>query len=855
MLIAIAMVLTGMPCEVIEIDASVAPSLRRISGTLECIRPTAPLSQIEVWNYPAHLGAGTHLPDNEVSWTYPKGFSLAQMTIRQGEEGPESSNKRFRLQAGTDGDESVVLHFTTDIPLRNGAFAHKDGTLFLGGGWFPRLIATGLGSEPLIYYDISFPKPLLGFVGNKRIRNQRRVEGRFRGMDLPIVLTHSLETHLGPKSVILVASKKHRRKAEIPFHLKEVFSYRDQLAIEALQETLLEGRAFAEGLGIRTPPLLVAHAPLRQNLVESNEVGFFVSDRAFHLWDYEPLRKFHRLQVWHSQLLFYVRATFSGVASDPRREQNAEFLTAALMDKLLFERYGQAEYAAELLEPFAVIPQIESLVYAPQVPFRTTYYKAIYDETRSQSSPFTFHSSANPGSLLYEKLVDDIGRPAAQELLQRFLSQQLPWSLFLSEELEQSSLRFLEFWREGYPRLDYSVSLIGTDSDNTTSIRVAESGPDKGKVKEPIRVTLEDRNGEARSQVRRGPGVLTFSGVERPQEIQLDPEKRLVELYSEPGMDPRFNNRVEPEWNFLLHNISGLFSLTDAGLSAGVDFSLRRNYDLKWKYNFAGFYLPSALGVSVSGTYSFGEKLTPLRLAKQLRLGLTLSHLRREAQDGDQGFQLSAGVFYRYDTRMNVFSSFRGEGLAARVVAAATQTKGGLNYSSAQFGLSGVYLWQLGAGQALAGRLRLDATLGTSPAQNGFQLGGIATGGRGFEMNQLRGRRRVVATVEHRHSLVSGMRTDFAGFFTMTGIEGAFFADGIYLDQENAWQLPSAPVGCGHQVFADAGYGLRFLVDLGNVAPAALNIDVGTPLTRCGQVRNASPVTIYISFVQSLLSF
>ena len=122
-------------------------------------------------------------------------------------------------------------------------------------------------------------------------------------------------------------------------------------------------------------------------------------------------------------------------------------------------------------------------------------------------------------------------------------------------------------------------------------------------------------------------------------------------------------------------------------------------------------------------------------------------------------------------------------------------------------------------------------------------------------MNQLRGRRRAVATLEHRHALISGMRTDVGGLFTLTRIEGAFFADAIYLDQEDAFRPPKSSARCGDELFADAGYGLRFLVDLMNISPAALTVDVGTPLTRCGGAQNESAVAIYIAFVQSLLAF
>ena len=100
-----------------------------------------------------------------------------------------------------------------------------------------------------------------------------------------------------------------------------------------------------------------------------------------------------------------------------------------------------------------------------------------------------------------------------------------------------------------------------------------------------------------------------------------------------------------------------------------------------------------------------------------------------------------------------------------------------------------------------------------------------------------------------------GLAIRIPGEVTAEKVEILRRADAIYLDQEDAFRPPKSSASCGDEVFADAGYGLRFLVDLMNISPAALTIDVGTPLTRCGGAQNESPVAVYIAFVQSLLAF
>ena len=154
-------------------------------------------------------------------------------------------------------------------------------------------------------------------------------------------------------------------------------------------------------------------------------------------------------------------------------------------------------------------------------------------------------------------------------------------------------------------------------------------------------------------------------------------------------------------------------------------------------------------------------------------------------------------------------------------------------------------------------RLRGDFGIGSIPDKNGFQLGGRNLGGRGFEMNDIRGRNRVIGSAEYRHVLASAKRTDLWGVLTLTQLEGAFFADAIYLDLVDGMKPAylSHPEDCSSNFFADVGYGIRFLFDIANVSPSALTLDVGVPLSRCGITANASPVAVYISFVQSFSQF
>ena len=80
-----------------------------------------------------------------------------------------------------------------------------------------------------------------------------------------------------------------------------------------------------------------------------------------------------------------------------------------------------------------------------------------------------------------------------------------------------------------------------------------------------------------------------------------------------------------------------------------------------------------------------------------------------------------------------------------------------------------------------------------------------------------------------------------------TRMEGAFFA--------NATFLPGHDTDCASPAFYDVGYGLRFIGDVLNISPAAIVLDVGLPLNPCAKRSEHQPVTVYLSFLQSLSGF
>jgi hypothetical protein len=329
--------------------------------------------------------------------------------------------------------------------------------------------------------------------------------------------------------------------------------------------------------------------------------------------------------------------------------------------------------------------------------------------------------------------------------------------------------------------------------------------------------------------------------------VELDPERRLADRLHPPGLDPRFDDRDPARWRFLLNNITGLLAVTNQQLTASADFSLRRVGDLRHRFDFVGQYAPDGYELGSTWSYGWGDEVTPLRLAQRTGLGLTGDMLRVSRGIGHPGYEVSATAFHVYDTRPSLISAYEGKGLSMRLVLARGADRDGRSYTYARASASALGIVPLSGYHALVGRVRGDALVGDPPAQQDLRLGGRYTTGRGYEVDEGFGRRRLVASVEDRHAWSVNTRSDLFGLMMLTGVEGAVFADAVY--------MPLSTPACGRDVFFDVGYGLRFLVDVLNVSPSSIAVDVGVPLNRCAAAGDRAPVTVYLAFVQSFLVF
>ncbi|OGR14534.1 MAG: hypothetical protein A2341_19580 [Deltaproteobacteria bacterium RIFOXYB12_FULL_58_9] len=856
-LLTILTVLSSPVCDEVTLEAEIGAYLQQARGTITCAGPQA---GIQVATYPGVLSTADGIDDINREWFYPAKFDPAAMHL--------AINGRSHIADGPwlDGVPAapggpVTVEFSTRVPNRNGTLGVRGGIGYLLGGWHP---AFGAGEEipsQKIQFRIRVPAGVAGFVGDQPVglNSPRVITGEHSGRFVPILLAPAVSV-MRQAGVTVIVPQTHGEA--MGAGLRDLSASRDETALGELSATLADGFAFAGRFGL-TPAktLLVVVAPLREHLVERFDEGFAVSDRMFHLLPFETFLALHRLSIWREQLTLLAGAHCQRVDPDLPASLISELVGSALTDRLAAERYGETVYAPELLETFAVIPEIDSLIFAPQVAFRDTYFSAIDESSPRRWRLDNFFHSRPRGKLLYEKMIDKIGVEAVSDLIAAYVQDDLPLAEVTKEISQEDLLALWAPWLGRYPEIDYAIGEV-RNTDDTVEVMVEAHGPAANTLREPITVEVVDGEGGIHRVERLGPGMVSVPVKNKgPAEIvEIDPEGRLVELAHEPGKGPRFNNRTPPRWRFLLNNIASLIAVTNEELTLAVDFSLRRIHDLEHRLDFFALYDPSSIGAATTYSFAFGEELTPLRLAHQVGASLAYERLRSEFTrrppcDGPPatpGDQLSLFLFYRYDDRLNSYWAFEGKGLSLRLGGATGWAKDGAPYQFGQVGVSGFYIWQLAFGHAVVGRLRGDMNFGETPIQDALSVGDLYRAGRGFERDEARGDARLVMSTEYRHLFIGDARTDLGGILTWTRLEGALFADAVYMSVLD-------PIDCDRSAFFDVGYGLRFIGEVMGVTPAAITVDFGVPLGRCvceeSRTNQRAPVTVYVGFVQSFSSF
>lgn len=854
-LVPLSLLLAATPS--LRVEAQLFPELDRLAVTVTSTGP-GPYDWVLPPDPDRPLEQLTTVVESQLYPVGPEPYGLAGLQVRVDQQpcaaplAPlQGGLRRASCPTGTRSEVQGNLQ----IPNAYGARGRRGRSLTLGGGWFPFLQAPDGGSERGRLTVILKVPAGLGVTVADRI-----VAPRDEAQTVELVFARAASVPLVVRSQ--AAGFVTMAEGRARFLTARPGSSALATPQKSLEATIQDGLSFLDEHQLPAPtraaPLLVAEAPLRRDLAQATPGLLLVSDRAFRLTPVERFLRFHRFPILRE---LYTVLLFERLRADPDRALAADALGAWLRDRYVASRVGRAEDAFDVLTWWSFIPAVDSLLYAPQLPFIGAYFRLI-DETDPHRPDFLDAPSGRPrGKLLYEKLVDRLGPVEVSALFARVMSG-APFRPTLEAALGPAAPEFFRTWLGPYPRVQYRLGHYGSAPDDRcperpcylAEVELLRSG---AAIEEPLQVRLEDEAG--RVEERWAPPslaerrVLTATLSAPLDFVELDPHGRLAETPSAEVPSPKFDNRSSARWRFLLNNFNLLLSPTAGQLETALDVGFSRVRDVHWRFAGRVDYSPSAVAVSARGLYAFGSTVTPDRLAHYVGATVEGSYLRPEfAGTTESAFAFSAATYYAYDDRLTSWLPDRGSGL--RLGLGYDRTFGSLDpaagLSNDALSISARALRSFRAhGQQLTFLARAAGFLVGEPrAQLRYPLGGRGAL-RGYVLGDEVFRYRGLLSAEWVHPLLPEANDNAVELVWATRLEGALCAD-LAMVSDRLADLDRRALR------ADVGYGFRVYLDYFGVRPGVMSIDIAFPLidpvTGRGRV---GPPAVYIDFAQSFLNF
>lgn len=785
----------------------------------------------------------------------------------------------------------VEVEAVLRVPERYGAFAVRRGQLTLGAGWYP-LVSRPEGPPPRgpVRVELELPEGRGAVVGRRyyapRPLPGARVISAFEedAVSVPLVVLgpRAGATPADPEGRALIITRAGARDRDP--------ARRSRTAAELLLATA-DALAFLREEGLPQPspsePWLVVEAPLRHELALATDGPVLASDRAFRMFPVDRFLRFHRFPLLRELFAAHaIRLLESRVApGDAARvaiPATADLVAAWLVDRYVASRFGARENAFDVLSFWSFIPSIDSMLYAPDLPFVGAYFRLVDEHDPLTPNLLDFPSRWPRGKVIYEKLVDRAGAEAAARAALALLEgTPLPEALALGAGAEGSDA-LLSTWLRPYPDVRYALGRYGSVEAPAAEcggrapcfraeIEVVRDGE---AVAEPVEVLVTAEDGAerlVRSAATAAPvRSVTATLAAALDEVRLDPRGRLAERPSREVPEPRFDNASSPRWKLLLNNFNVQLLASEGAIDTALDLGIARVHDVRWSYGIRADYDPATAALSARATYGFGEPVTAARLDRWVGLILEGAYLRPgfgvagaagaacSGLGGDEtAFATSAAVVLGYDDRRSVWAPEAGTGLRVvleynRVFGELTECRDGAaaRVSPDSVSASARFLrqWRLGGAHQISVRAKAGAFLVGSPREQLlFRLGG-RTNVRAYTSGAAQGRAQGIASAEWLHPLLPELDENAGEIAWVTGIDGALFADvALLADGLEALDRGSA--------FAGVGYGVRLYLDYFGVRPGVMAVDVAVPLVGLDGRPAVGPPAIYVDFSQSFLAF
>ncbi len=763
----------------------------------------------------------------------------------------------FSVVAG----RAVTVHARTEVrvPERYGVFGRVGRQLTLAGGYYPEVSSEDRPHRRTHRLRVSVPGGFVAVLGDRWFplgasQGRRSLEAQLEDVAQAVLILRPPTVR--PVSVLDGAARFVTGPGSST-QLRSEWTVALSETVTAMEDGL---RFLAEnGVWKATSerPVVVVETPLRHHLAQAVEGVVLISDHAFRMVPVDRFLRFHRFPLLRELFGLVMRGQLQET-SGHRRHLAEDAAAAYLLERYVAERFGEKEDAFDILSPFAFIPSIDSMLYAPDLPFVEAYFRLVREDDALFEDFAQYPKPSPRGRILYEKLVDLLGRPRAQTHFARALSR---GTLFpaLTEALGEESQIFFEQWLGPYPNVRYALESFGSaaspelPSGHVRAFAVVERSGDS--VSEPIPVLFEAEDGTSRLviappslEVRRTVTATLSAPLDL---VEIDPHGRLAESPTLELSQPRLDNRSRPRWRILLNNWNLQVAATAGQVNTAIDLGFARRYDNRWRLGLRADYRPDSISGTLRGTYGFGRAVNANQLAHWLGVSLAGGYLRPGfAEQVEDGFATQATLYYGYDGRSSPWAPQTAS--AVRLAASYNRVFGEAPGTSTpdSLSVSARFLTQLRLDLRHLISLRLSASAyltGEPRSQLLFSAGGRGNV-RGYAVEDDVARLRGVASLEWLHPLLPRWEED--GFFLawVNGLDGALFAD-LAVMADRFEELDETPV------LADVGYGLRLYIDYGGVRPGVLAVELAFPLVQTRNQDALGPPALYIDFTQSFLAF
>ena len=841
------------------------------------------LTHVLLWRYPERFAVRpAALNDYNRYWIYPYRFNPASLTVDVArvdgkqvavtpqdhpQAGPGTVLRVALAEALPPGAKAEIdIEYRVHLPDRYGAFGcFRHGCVF-GGGFYPMLPLLGPAG-----FDLSAPPARADFALELSAAERSDVVVQGELVTLAAGEAHRAEIKGARALTVAVRRPSYRteslthRGVRVLYHVYGPHPVRTPKGfIVPYWPADRPGRVLATAknaidlladLGLPLPPGQVIHlfeGALRTEVAQALPGAVLVSDRIFDLFPLGSLLAAQEDALARALFNDYAERLLAS-GERPQDEGWAPDVAASFLAERFARRDNKGSVGKDVSK-VGFLPEADKILYAPQVPFATTYFYSLSDPDPLRDNLTQFSNDWPRGLTIYAKLLDLLGEKAVEQIVRKQLAG-TPVREAAEAVYGGSLAWFFAQWIGAYPKVDYRIrDLQRSRQGERYQVDLVVEKLGLQTLVEPVEVQVRDAKGQTQSQIWDGHGIehrYLFSSAHPIRLILLDPRGRLVEDLPGSREDLKFGERLPSRWKALLGNIEAAFGAGNVNL--GVDMNLSRVRDLRNSLRLG--VLHNQLNTfAVSGQYTrwFGPKVTPARLAWSLSAGLQAARVPSLGQTGVENIPGQAFTFsvnLGWDDRLYIWEPLRARTLNLGLSYTLTILDNAQVFSRGNATASWESIVPLADGHGLALLVSGGIAFGNIATAQQLVSAGGPSALRGFAQSDLLGRISLFGRAEYRHVFTRSLNVNAMSTYYLRGISGAFFAEAGLTSACQSYAIDQKSPA------ADVGYTINLIGEWFGLSPNQFGVGIAVPLLRqqrdclgATAATGGSPVVLVLNF-------